>query len=144
MQNMKDHSKKPKSAVRTRKQEVGHVENLIHELKYLIEHHSPLPAEEAIRGEIVVLESWLDSYRRGVQAIHDFPGKDMQWLHDLHDHLKLSAEEMQRLENESSNFANKEQAEKTEQLLKAALHLEKLMPEIDEISRCAATSHEAA
>lgn len=111
-------------------QQLQDVEALEHELKRLLVRHEATLDAEGIRKEVEILERWMESYRRGLAAADKISCTGMTWLADLRDRLKLSADERQRLEGEGGNPASKEQAEKTEELLKAIRSIERVMPDI--------------
>jgi len=103
------------------------VEKLAKELKRLLFRHKALLDEEGVNREVKLLEQWMDSYRCGLVTAHILSETSATWLTNLHDRLKLTAEEMQTLEGEGGIPANKEQAEKIEQLFRAIDGIEKIL-----------------
>lgn len=114
-------------------QELYQVEELTNELKRLLVRHENTLEEEGIRQEVETLERWMESYRRGLAAAGKISGTGKEWLSNVRDHLKLAADEMHRLESEGGNPAGKEQAEKTEELLKAIRRIDKVIPDMDNL-----------
>jgi len=117
----------------TNTEELKEVEELTNELKRLLVRHENTLQEEGIREKVEMLERWMESYRRGLKAANNISETGMDWLASVRDHLKLAAVEIQRLEDEGGNPANKQQAEKTEDLIKAADRLDKVIPDIKHI-----------
>ena len=113
--------------------ELRDVEALTNELKRLLVRHEKTLNEEGIRREVEVLERWLESCRRGLAAADKISGTGMEWLTHIRNHLKLAAEELHRLESEGGNPPSKEQAEKTEELIRAVGRIDKLMPDFEQI-----------
>lgn len=109
------------------------VEELTNELKRLLVKHERTLDEEGIRKEVECLERWMESYRRGLAAAHKISETGTGWLGTLRDKLKLAADEMQRIEGEGGAPASREQAEKTEDLVKAVRRIEKVIPSIEQM-----------
>ncbi len=109
------------------------VEELTNDLKRLLVNHEATLDEEGIRAEVEILERWMESYRRGLSAATKLSETGVQKLTDLRNKLKLAAEERQRLEAEGGPALNKDQLQKTDQLLAAANHIDKAIPDIEQM-----------
>jgi hypothetical protein len=114
-------------------QKLQEVENLTNDLKRLLVQHEITLDEEGIRHEVEMLERWMESYRRGLAAANKISESGVSWLSQLRDHLKMAAEERQRLEGEGGNPATKEQIQRTEELLAAANRIDRAIPDIEQI-----------
>ncbi len=99
------------------------------ELKRLMVRHNAILTEEGVRKEMQKLEEWLEAEREGPAPAGIISESGLHWLSVLRDKLKLSADEAQRLEGEGGNPANKEQAEKLEDLLKTIRRIDRIIDE---------------
>jgi len=108
--------------------EQENIENLIDELKQLLLSHEFMLGEESRRRQVNILEQWAQAY----QHDHSWENKDsLVQMQNLRDRLKLTADEMYRLEGEGGSPLNKEQGEKVEKLLKTVQQIEKIILRID-------------
>jgi lysyl-tRNA synthetase class I len=110
--------------------ELKNVEEMTNELKRLLVKNEKALDEHDTRHEVEVIERWMESYRRGLSAAHKLSETGTTWLVDLRDKLKLAADELIRLEGEGGNPSNKEQVERTEELLNAVRRIDKVLPEM--------------
>ena len=114
-------------------QKLHEVEELTNDLKRLLVNHESTLDEEGVRAEVETLERWMESYRRGLTAANKLSESGVQKLADLRNKLRLAAEERQRLEAEGGSALSKEQLQKTDQLLEAASHIDKAIPDIKQM-----------
>lgn len=121
-----DSSCEPESPMH-QQQDVENLDTLVEELKRLLVRHHTVLTEEGMRKQMEALEHWVESQRAGPAPAGIVSESGISWLKNLHDRLKLSAEEIQRLEGEGGNPASTEQAEKVEELLKAVRRIEHII-----------------
>ena len=114
-------------------QQLVEVEELTFKLKKLMVKYEDTLAEEGIRKQIETLERWTESYRRGLKAAKNISDTGLTWLGELRNHLKLSADEILRFEEEGGNPITPEQAAKADALLKATRSLDKVIPIMENI-----------
>lgn len=108
-------------------------ECLVNDMKrVLVRSSDALEGESKAFQEMETLERWLESYRRGLRAANKLAANGTDLLKDIKNRIKLAVEEMQRLEGEGGNPANKTQAAKIESLVKAQQRLEQLIPMLEE------------
>ena len=103
------------------------LETLAVELRRLLVRHHHVLTEEGVRQQMETLEHWLEAEQKGPAPANVISESGVAWLTALHDRLKLSADEMLRLEGEGGNPASTEQAEKVEELLKTVRRIEKII-----------------
>ena len=97
----------------------ANVDMLVSELKYLLVRYKSFLNEECSRHEIRLLKQWMYSYRRGIVTPDEMARISTAWLSDLCHRLKLAAEKMQQLENESGISFSKRQARRIEELMQS-------------------------
>ncbi len=107
--------------------ETEYLDNLTDDLKRLLVRHSSVLKEEGVRRQMQALETWVATQRNGPAPACVISESGITWLTQLHDQLKLSADEMLRLEGEGGNPASTEQAEKVEELLRTIRHIQKII-----------------
>ena len=120
-------------------QQLQEVEELTFKLKKLLVKNEDTLDQEGIRQQIETLERWTESYRRGLKAANNISQTGITWLEELRDKLKLSADEILRLEDEGGNPVTQEQSEKADALLKATRSLDKVIPAMEGIFKPAET-----
>jgi len=102
-------------------------EMLIDELTHLMSRKIGAFEDESVHRELQVLERWRDCCRKGMVTPEAFCETSTVLLTTLHDRLKLAADELHRLEGEGGPPASREQSARTEDLLKAIRHIEKIL-----------------
>jgi len=112
-----------------KRQHLHDITALISEIRHFLVRHDAALKETDLRREMRQLEDWLEAERRGPAPAGIISESGMAWLERLRNRLKLSAEETQRLEGEGGNPCTKEQVEKTEAMLKAVRHIDKIIDE---------------
>lgn len=130
-------------ASETIRQQLAEAEELTNELKRLLVRYESTLEHQGTREQVETLERWMESYRHGLSAARKISENGPQWLTELRENLKLAADELQRLEGEGGNPATKEQAAQAEELLKASLRIEKVIPNLEHIF-CAEPENEHA
>lgn len=108
------------------------IEELVHAMKSLQVKSEAVLEQECILTEMETLERWVESYRRGLSAARKLSTSGTEILQNIHDKLKLAVEELQRLEDEGGNPANKKQAAQTEELVAALRRFERVVPTIEQ------------
>ena len=110
--------------------ELHDVTLLAAELKRLLVRHHDALKEGGINKEMKQLENWLETERKGSAPAGVISESGLLWLTALRDKLKLSADELQRLEAEGGNPPpNHDQAQKTEELLKTIRRIDRIISE---------------
>ncbi len=95
-------------------------ESLMHEVRRLLVHSETALDAEGVKKQAETLEHWLESYRRGLAAAQKLSMNGDSFLHDMRERLKLSLEEIQRLEDEGgATPATKEQKQRVDDLTRA-------------------------
>lgn len=111
------------------KNQLHEINLLAGELKRLLVHYRAAFTESGIENDMLKLEEWLESQVKGVAPAGIISESGIRWLCAIRDRLKLSADEIQRLEGEGGNPVTKEQAQKMEDLLKAIRKIDKIVDE---------------
>jgi hypothetical protein len=106
------------------------LDTLATEVEQLLDKHDHPLEDESVRRQVEKLKRWLEVRRREHTPMGISRAGSM-WLAELRDRLKMAAEERQRLEGEGGTPASKEQAERTEEMLKTACHIDKLLSEVE-------------
>jgi len=83
------------------------------------------------RDNVEKLECWIESYRRGLSAAQKIANNGSEMLMKTRDQLKLSLNELLRLEDEGGNPPTKEHASDTEELATAIRRIDRLMPVVE-------------
>lgn len=109
------------------RQQLHDVATLAAEVKRVLVHHNMILKEEGIRKEMRQLEDWLEAERKGPAPAGIISESGIMWLTALRDKLKLSAEEVQRLETEGGPPLSKEQSQKMEDLLAAVRRIDEIV-----------------
>jgi hypothetical protein len=119
-------------------------EELTHQLKKLLVRSEPaLERSETAKAQIERLERWMESYRRGQSAACKIAENGSSLLHEARDQLRLSLEELQRLESEGGPPATKEQVQQADDLAHAIRRIDKLLPTLEHAFHCSeAHEHE--
>lgn len=78
------------------------------------------------------LERWIESYRRGLSAAQKISDNGVEMLHKTRDQLKLSLEELLRLEDEGGNPPTKDHALDSEEIASAIRRIDRLIPAVEE------------
>lgn len=100
-------------------EKLSYVESLRNDLKYLLANYESTLEHEGIRQHVETLERWMEDYRSGLFAANRLSENGTTLLLETRDRLKLTAEELLRLESEGGNTANKNQMLETEKLVKS-------------------------
>ena len=124
-------------------QQFSEAEELTNELKRLLVHYESALEQEGIREQVETLKRWMESYRRGLSAAQKISENGASLLTEMRQRLKLAADELQRLENEGGNPANKEQTVQAEEFLKASRRIDHVLPNIEHIFSAAEPIHES-
>lgn len=111
------------------KKQLHDVTTLAAELKRLLVRHQDTLKDKGVGKEMQQLEDWLEVERKGPAPASIISEGGVAWLEKLRDRLKLSADEMLRLESEGGNPSSQEQIDKTEDLLKAIRRIDRIIDE---------------
>jgi len=71
-----------------------------------------LLSEEASRQALETLERWSELYRHGLQASTLIADRGEEWLHEAHQRLKLTADELRKLDITSEALATEKREDK--------------------------------
>lgn len=112
------------------RRQLHEVTTLAAEIRKLLMRHQEILSEEGIARELKQLEEWLEKERLGPAPAGIISEGGIAWLENLCARLKLSAEEVQRLEGEGGAPRSKEQVEKTEDLLRTIRRIDDIIHEV--------------
>jgi hypothetical protein len=102
-------------------------DTVVDEVKQLLATHEDVVGEAGPRRQVEKLKAWLHEQREGADSAGRMSEKSAEWLADVRDQLMLAAEERQRLEDEGGPPASREQAQKTEDMLKMARRIDRIL-----------------
>ncbi len=110
------------------------VEKLLHELKKLLMRYESALDREGIRPKVEKLEQWMESYRSGLAAAAKVSSTGVPWLTEFRDQLKMSADELHRLEGEGGSAAPPgEHTSEAEDLIKATRRIDQALPILEQL-----------
>ena len=99
--------------------------------KLLVKGETAIEHDQNLKKEMETLERWIESYRRGLSAANKITTAGCDIVKDIKDRLKLAIDEMQRLEDDGGQTADRKDAAKLDELTKTLRALEKLIPSIE-------------
>ena len=105
---------------------LGEAETLVHEVRRLLVYSEEAMDDDSIKNRAETLERWLESYRRGLSAAQKISKNSESFLQEMRDRLKLSLEEIQRLDDEGGAPATPEQKQRMDELAKAISRIDHL------------------
>jgi hypothetical protein len=109
-------------------------ETLMHEVRRLLVHSEGALSEEGVKDQAQTLERWLESYRRGLSAAQKLSQNSDSFLQQMRDRLKLSLEELQRLDDEGGTPATREQRQRMEDLTRTLGRIDHLIASLGDAS----------
>ncbi len=108
------------------------VEQLMHEVRRLLVHSEGALDEEGISRQAQQLESWLESYRRGLSAAQKLSDNGKDFMESMRGRLALALDELHRLDDEGNGTdAPKEEAKRKEDLTRAIRRIDHLASALD-------------
>ncbi len=107
------------------------VEAVVRELQKLLVRHELRLDAEGVRERLLTLERWAETFRRGLKAAGKISEMGPQWLREAQDKLRLAADELQRMDDESPAESSTDNAKKAEEYLRATRRIDKLIPAVD-------------
>ena len=111
--------------------ELSEAEALGNDLKRILVRSENALVHGDARDNVEKLERWIESYRRGLSAAQKISDNGSEMLKKTRDQLKLSLDELLRLEDEGGNPPTKEHANDSEELSSAIRRIDKLMPVVE-------------
>lgn len=124
--------------------EMADAQSLCNDLRSLLVRSEKALSEGDVQDNVMQLERWVESYRRGLSAAEKISNNGLDMLHQARDQLKLALDERIRLEGEGGNAADVDQAKRVEELNSALRRLERLIPVISASFQCFSKSEEVA
>lgn len=107
--------------------ELAEAETLTQEIKRLIVNYESALVQEGMREQAEILESWLESYRRGLSAAYKISQSGMGLLSEMRNRLTLAQDELHRMDSEGGGVpasqAQVKQAEDFRQALSKIDHI---------------------
>ncbi|MFY9287427.1 MAG: hypothetical protein WAO98_02870 [Alphaproteobacteria bacterium] len=116
---------------KTLREQMKEVEVLTDKISRVLENYEALLEHEGMRDKVDTLKKWMVTYREGLAAAQALSKKGNEWIADLCDRTKLSADELHRFEDEGGPPATKEQNDEAEKYVKATKKLTQIIPEIE-------------
>lgn len=110
--------------------ELADAEALGNDLRRLMVRSENALFNNDARTHIEALERWIESYRRGIAAAQKLADNSYEMLHKARDTLRLSLEELYRLEDEGGNLATQEQNVQAEEIASTIRRIDKIMPSV--------------
>lgn len=108
--------------------EITEAEALGQDLKRILVRSERALLQGDVKNNVEQLERWIESYRRGLSAAQKIADSGLDMLHHTRDQLKLSLEELQRMDDEGGNLPNKKSADESEELASAIRRIDRLIP----------------
>lgn len=110
-------------------------EELVHEIRRLLVQHETALEDEDVKNRAETLERWLESYRRGLSAAQKISKNSGAFLQEMRERIKLSLEEMQRLDDEGgATSASKEQRQRMDDLARVIRRIDHLTASLGDAS----------
>ena len=114
---------------------VTEVEHLMNEVRRLLVHSEGALDEEGISRQAQQLESWLESYRRGLSAAQKLSVNGKDFIESMRGRLALALDELHRLDDEGNGTdASKEEATRKDDLARAIRRIDHLAGSLEEAS----------
>ena len=120
--------------------EIEEAEALGNDLKRILVRSEYALLTGDARENVEKLERWIESYRRGLSAAQKISDNGSEMLQKTRDQLRLSLEELLRLEDEGGNPPTKEHACDSEELARAISRIDRLMPVVEQSFQATQTS----
>ena len=111
---------------------ISEAETLVHEVRRLLVYSESAMDDDSVKIRAETLERWLESYRRGLSAAQKISRNSESFLQEMRNRLKLSLEEMQRLDDEGGSPATAEQKQRMDELAKAIRRIDHLTTALGE------------
>jgi hypothetical protein len=112
--------------------ELPEAEALANDLRRILVHSEKALVQGDARESVEKLERWIESYRRGLSAAQKISSNGTEMLQKTRDQLKLSLDELLRLEDEGGNAPTKERAGDSEGLARALRRIDALLPVVEQ------------
>ncbi len=117
--------------------EISDAEALGNDLKRILVRSEGALLHGDAKTNVEQLERWIESYRRGLSAAQKISVSGIDMLNKTRDQLKLSLDELLRLEDEGGNPPTKERAGDSEEIASAIRRIERLIPTVEETFKSA-------
>ena len=112
--------------------ELGEVEALGNDLRRILVRSEQVLLKGETRDNVEQLERWVESCRRGITAAQKITDNGPVMLRQTRDQLKLSLDELLRLEDEGGNPPVKGQFSESEELMNAIRRIDHLIPLLEQ------------
>lgn len=112
--------------------ELSDAEALGNDLKRILVRSEGALLHGDAKANVEQLERWIESYRRGLTAAHKISVNGIEMLNKTRDQLKLSLDELLRLEDEGGNPPTRDRAGDSEEIASAIRRIERLIPTVEE------------
>ena len=112
--------------------ELGDVEALGNDLRRILVRSEQVLLKGETRDNVEKLERWIESCRRGLCAAQKIVDNGPDMLQKTRDQLKLSLDELLRLEDEGGNPPSKDQLQESDELANAIRRIDKLIPVMEQ------------
>lgn len=106
--------------------QLDEAENLSEEARKLLVQCGGALSSEGIRQEALILERWLESYRRGISAARKLTDSGPELLEDMSTRMRQALEELHRFEEEGGNPASKSQQSQIDDINRAMVAIQRL------------------
>ncbi len=110
------------------KENLKNTETAREDLRGLLVHSEKPLMQSDIIENVERLENWVESYRRGLYAAKKISEQGVATLRETREQLALALDELQRLEDEGGNTADKLQNLKVEEISRAIARVDRLIP----------------
>lgn len=107
--------------------QLNKVEQLMNASMRPLMRQDMLLSEEASRQALETLERWSELYRHGLEASGMIAERGEEWLREAHHRLKLTVEELRKLDTTSEALATEKREEKARYVQKALNNISKLI-----------------
>jgi hypothetical protein len=112
--------------------EISDVEELSNDLRRILVRSEGALLHGDTKTNVEQLERWIESYRRGLSAAQKISVSGVEMLHKTRDQLKLSLEELLRLEDEGGNPPTRDHVSDSEEIASAIRRIDRLIPTVEE------------
>ncbi len=112
--------------------ELDDVEALGNDLRRILVRSEQVLLKGEARDNVEKLERWIESCRRGLCAVQKISDNGPDMLQKTREQLKMSHDELLRLEDEGGNPPTKEQLQESEELAHAISRIDRLIPVMEQ------------
>jgi hypothetical protein len=121
--------------------EIQEAEALGNDLKRILVRSEYALLTGDARDNVEKLERWIESYRRGLSAAQKISDNGRDMLQKTRNQLRLSLDELLRMEDEGGNPPSKERISDSEEIATAIRRIDRLIPVVEKSFQVAQMSH---